>query len=182
MPQISDNFNISDGNSNRQAIRVISQDAPTIAVSIWSAQGRGGDADLFTADVIVHGSTAEWVMDNFVPGMPVFVSGELVSEIDHTDQGSYLNNEILADEVSMVPQDRSNQTNANSRGRDNVQGSGQRGNQQGQRGGAPQPQRQQSGNVQGGNAPGQNQQSGQRGGNQQSGNPAPGNAPAPRDR
>jgi len=183
MPSVSDNFNVSDGSQSRDPIRVISQDAPSVAVSVWAQQGRGGNADLFEADVIVHGSTAEYVLDNFAPGHPIFVSGELVSEID--DNG-YLSNEILADDISMLPTDRSGGANqsgggASQQGRDNYQG--QQGNAQGGQGGhspQPGPRRQggggRNGNPQGGNS----RQGGNRGGNRQGG--GQGTAPAPRSR
>lgn len=187
MPSVSDNFNVSDGSQSRDPIRVISQDAPSVAISVWSQQGRGGNADLFEADVIVHGSTAEYVLDNFAPGHPIFVSGELVSEID--DNG-YLSNEILADEISMLPTDRSGGANqsgggASQQGRDNYQG--QQGNAQGGQGGnrggpspQPGPRRQGGGGQNGAPQSGNNRQGGNRGGNRQGG--GQGTAPAPRSR
>jgi len=162
MPTISDNFNISDGSENRDPIRVLDQEIPTIALSVWSQQGRGGDHDLFNADVIVHGQPAQFVLDNFVAGNPISITGELVSEID---ENGYLSNEIQADDVGYVPQDRAGQQSAQPQGRDNYN---QQPNQPNQ-GGGPAPRGGSQGNT-------------QQGGDRQGGNTGPGAAPAPRRR
>jgi len=182
MPTISDNFTVSDHDNY---IQVIDQSTPTIILSVWSQQGRSGDNDLFSADVFVHGRTAEWVIDNFQPGNPIHITGELVSEINHTDQGSYLNNEILADDISFVPKDRSAQTAAQQNGRDQRQTQQGQGQQNRGRGQATQSQPSTPAPQTRGNQGGQNRQGNQ---NAQNGNqPAGGNrptstAPEPRDR
>lgn len=170
MPHIADTFNISDGSENRKAIRVINDDIPSIAVSVWSQQGRSNDDDLFQADVIIHGNTASFVLNNFAPGNAIYVAGELVSEMDQGQNGNkYMNNEILADDISFVPSDRSNQAASQSQGRDNYQGQqNQGGYQQQQGGGQPNPN------------PSPNRGGGTGGG--ASGHQGPDNTPAPRSR
>lgn len=105
MPTVADNFNISDPeNANGSPIEIIDQDSPTVAVSIWQKQGIGDDTPLLSGTAWFYGSSAEHILDNFMPGMPIYIRGDMTVEVG--DNG-YLEMNINDASFSYVPQDRS---------------------------------------------------------------------------
>jgi len=159
MPTITDTFTISDGDTQRPAIRTLNQQDPlVIAVDLWTQQGTRGDKDydLLSASAIIAGSTAQAFLDNFQAGDTVQISGELV--VEQTQDG-YLNVEIEKARWSFVPS-----------GRDTAQQPQQ--TQQQQNAGGPQPQPQQGRPPNGGGNPQPNRGGGGGGGRPPS-QPAP---------
>ena len=174
MPTITDTFTVSDGDQQRPAIRTIRQQDPLIiAVDVWTQQGTRGDKDydLLSASAIIAGSSAQAFLDNFSPGDPVQISGELV--VEKTD-GGYLNTEIEKARWSFVPTGRDTSQQPQNP-RQQPQQTRSQGQQQGGQGRPPQSPQSRSGGPQDGQRPPQQNADGQGPGRApQAGNRAPG--------